>query len=269
LSLRVVRTANAYEGSEIADMASTQVTIAEVVPLLRRFARALIGRRDIADDYVVLSLERFAAEGPAAAPADVRLALLRLLYEALFDHPPEAVPPADGLPAVVMRLPLPHRAALLLHALEEASYAEIAAVLGVAETGAARLYREALGAVRRFCFGNVLVIEFDGRHARYLTRLVRKAGYTVIGTATSRDEAIALTARTSPGLIVADAGGASGADTFGWLENHWSVPIVLVGARPGSSTCGSNPGGHGAHAAMDRPCQPQALRDALARVMPA
>jgi|GEM_PF-2010047 len=248
-------------------MASTDVTtMAAAVPLLRRFSRALLGDRDVADDYVALALERGAAQGAPATPTDLKLDLLRLLYETAFDQPPPPAPrPAEGLPAAVMRLPLPNRAALLLRALEGMTFAETATVLSVAETDAARLYRQAVGRLRRFCFGNVLVVEFDGRYARYLTRLVRKAGYTVIGTATSRDEAIALTAHATPGLIVADVGGKGDADTLGWLHDHWTIPIVLIRTAE-EHACTSHPFGI---ASVNKPFEPQALRDALARIIPA
>lgn len=250
-------------------------TVREALPLLRRYARALLGDGDLADEYVARSLAALIrADKPAAAPAEaefrlVQLRLFRLLHCAIEEAPPDRVgQPPDGLPAAVMRLPLPERAVLLLCALEDLSLTEAAAILGIAEDDAARRHRRAAGMLRRMCFGNAVVIECDRRHVRYLARLVQRAGCTVIGTAAGPDEAIAAVMRASPGLIVADISGCRNAGSLQalkWILGHKPVPIILVTGQPRLLQPQSVPLGA---QVVTKPCRPADIRDALARMIP-
>ncbi len=246
-------------------------TVQEALPALRRYARALLGEGDLADEYVARSLAALiSVDEAAAAPAEVGLRLFRLLHCALEKAPPHRFgEPPDGLAAIIMRLSVPERAVLLLRALEGLPLAAAAAILGIAETDAARRYRQATGTLRRLCFGNTVVIECDRHHVRYLSRLVQKAGCTVIGTAIGPDEAIAAVLRASPGLIVADISGCRNAGSrraLKWILDHKPVPIILVTGhsehlQPLSIPLGAQ--------VVTKPCRPADIRNALARMVPA
>ena len=124
------------------------------VPRLRRYARALAGNRDDADDLVQDTLERaWSRAGLWRSVADMRAWLFaimhnlhvdalrrgRLTMQAMDEDTPEgATPPTQGdrlavldLQAALDRLAPEQREVLLLVALEDMPYADIAQTLGI------------------------------------------------------------------------------------------------------------------------------------------
>ena len=124
------------------------------VPRLRRYARALVNNRDDADDLVQDTLERaLAREALWQGVADMRAWLFGVMHNLhvdgvrrpklhtvmLDDDTPEVpVAAAQGerlalldLQAALERLPVEQREIILLVALEDMSYAEVAATLGI------------------------------------------------------------------------------------------------------------------------------------------
>ena len=124
------------------------------VPRLRRYARALAGNRDDADDLVQDTLERaWSRAGLWRSVVDMRAWLFGIMHnlhvDALRrgrlavvpideDTPEAAVPPAQGerlavldLQAALDRLAPEQREVLLLVALEDMAYADIARTLDI------------------------------------------------------------------------------------------------------------------------------------------
>ncbi len=124
------------------------------VPRLRRYARALAGNRDDADDLVQDTLERAWARASLwRNVGDMRAWLFSVMHNlhvdalrrgrlavvpADEDTPEDAAAPTQGdrlavrdLQAALDRLPPEQREVLLLVALEDMSYADIAATLGL------------------------------------------------------------------------------------------------------------------------------------------
>ena len=124
------------------------------VPRLRRYARALSGNRDDADDLVQDTLERaLTRSGTWAGVADMRAWLFAIMHNvhvdgirrpkvqtvAMDDDTPEvpvAATQADRLAVLDLQtaleqLPADQREILLLVGLEDLSYAEVAQTLGV------------------------------------------------------------------------------------------------------------------------------------------
>ncbi len=124
------------------------------VPRLRRYARALAGNRDDADDLVQDTLERACAKSSLwRGVADMRAWLFCIMHNlhvdgvrrprlhtvVLDDATPEVpvAPTQDDrlavldLQAALERLPVEQREIVLLVALEDMSYAEVAATLGI------------------------------------------------------------------------------------------------------------------------------------------
>jgi len=124
------------------------------VPRLRRYARALAGNRDDADDLVQDTLERaWSRAGLWRNVADMRAWLFgimhnlhvdalrrgRLAVVALDDDTPDAVAPPPqasraaelDLQSALERLSPEQREVLLLVALEDMAYADIARTLGI------------------------------------------------------------------------------------------------------------------------------------------
>ena len=124
------------------------------VPRLRRYARALVGNRDDADDLVQDTLERALTKSALwRGVADMRAWLFGMMHNlhvdgvrrpklhtvVLDDDTPEVpVVPTQGerlavldLQAALERLPVEQREIILLVALEDMSYVEVASTLGI------------------------------------------------------------------------------------------------------------------------------------------
>ena len=127
--------------------------LVELIPRLRRYARALVGERSSADDLVQDTLERaWAKLHLYRRGTDLRAWLFTVMHnvhvnrvratrpvDPLEDEMPELAQrgtQADGLlvrdlDRAIARLPADQRAVLLLVTLEEMSYEEVARTLGI------------------------------------------------------------------------------------------------------------------------------------------
>jgi RNA polymerase sigma factor (sigma-70 family) len=127
--------------------------LVELIPRLRRYARALVGDRMTADDLVQDTLERaWAKLHLYRRGTDLRAWLFTVMHnvhvnriratravDPLEDDMPElAQPPREpdallvrDLDRAIARLPADQRAVLLLVTLEEMSYEEVARTLGI------------------------------------------------------------------------------------------------------------------------------------------
>lgn len=124
------------------------------VPRLRRYARALAGNRDDADDLVQDTLERaWSRAGLWRGVADMRAWLFGIMHNLHVDGvrrrrldtvpldadtPDPPVPPAQAqrhalrdLQAALERLPTEQKEVVLLVALEDMAYADVARTLGI------------------------------------------------------------------------------------------------------------------------------------------
>ncbi len=139
--------------------------ITEHIPRLRRYARALVGDPYAADDLVQDTIERAIKKRHLWRPgSDLRAWLFTIMHnvfvnqlrsrrahpeEALDDDSLPAVAPADGvqleirdLQTALAALPPEQRAVVLLVGLEQLTYAEVAAALGIPiGTVMSRLFR--------------------------------------------------------------------------------------------------------------------------------
>ena len=128
-------------------------SIVELIPRLRRYARALAGDRTAADDLVQDTLERsWSKLHLYRRGTDLRAWMFTIMHNVyvnqlramrpsvpLDDKMPELTQPAResdalvlrDLDAAIRRLPPEQREVLLLVALEEMSYEEAAATLGI------------------------------------------------------------------------------------------------------------------------------------------
>lgn len=142
----------------------SQALLAEL-PRLRRYARALVGERAAADDLVQDTLERAWARSSQWRPgSELRTWLFAIMHNLRIDQLRRQAPPTQplddsfvepptratqsdalelgDLAAALAQLPEEQRAVLLLVGLEEMSYADIAASLGIpAGTVMSRLAR--------------------------------------------------------------------------------------------------------------------------------
>ena len=91
---------------------------------------------------------------------------------------------------------------------------------------------------------DVLIIEDDTFIAMELETLVESLGHRVLGVARTHAEAMALTKKKRPGLILADiqlADGSSGLDAVNDLLKTFEVPVIFITAYPERFLTGERP----------------------------
>ena len=91
---------------------------------------------------------------------------------------------------------------------------------------------------------DVLIIEDDTFIAMELETLVEGLGHRVLGVARTHAEALALTKRKRPGLILADiqlADGSSGLEAVNELLASFEAPVIFITAYPERFLTGERP----------------------------
>ena len=191
--------------------------VAQYLPFLRRYARALTGNQASGDAYVAATLEALIADRSVLEdPKGPRVALYRLftkIWNSLSVNGTAGLPDAalPGEQKLANITPLP-RQAFLLVALE-----------GFSEPDAAR------------------VLDID---VMKLRGLVEGLGHRVLGVARTHAEALALTKKKRPGLILADiqlADGSSGLEAVNELLATFEAPVIFITAYPERFLTGERP----------------------------
>ncbi|MBS0528241.1 MAG: response regulator, partial [Proteobacteria bacterium] len=205
-------------------MSRSQV-VAEHLPLLRRYARALTGNQASGDAYVGAMLEALLQDGALLDERNGPRAGLFRLFTQIWnsvainddaDIVPVSAPTEQRLTNIT---PLPRQAFLLL-SLEGFSEEEVAFILQTDITEVRKLTGTAGREMAEEIATDVLIIEDETFIAMDLESLVKNLGHRVIGVARTHADAIALAKTKSPGLILADiqlADGSSGLDAVNEL----------------------------------------------------
>jgi DNA-directed RNA polymerase specialized sigma24 family protein len=224
-------------------------TVAQYVPQLRRYARALTASQSAGDAYVAASLEALIAD-PAVIEQESapRVALYRLftkIWNSISINgekgAPETKLPGDQKLANITPLP---RQAFLLIALEGFSEAEAARILDLDVATLRGLIDESGRELAAEIATDVLIIEDDPYIAMELEGLVEGLGHRVLGVARTHDEALALARKKKPGLILADiqlADNSSGLDAVNDLLGAFEVPVIFITAFPERFLTGERP----------------------------
>ena len=223
--------------------------VAQYLPFLRRYARALAGSQASGDVYVTAALEAL-IEDPKAIDdsGGARVALYRLFTKiwgsvGINGEPPLMDPdiPADTRLASLTPLP---RQAFLLVALEGFSEEDAARVLDVDVARLRSLVEESGRELAAEIATDVLIIEDETFIAMDLESLVESLGHRVVGVARTHTEALALARKKTPGLILADiqlADGSSGLDAVNELLRTFEVPVIFITAYPERFLTGERP----------------------------
>src|ERR1700709_648239 len=214
--------------------------VAEHLPLLRRYARALTGNQASGDAYVGAMLEALLQDqsllderhGPRAA-------LFRLFTQiwnsVSLNEDAEVIPLSSPSERRLSNItPLPRQAFLLL-SLEGFSEEEVSFVLAVDVAEARKLTDTAGREMAAEIATDVLIIEDETFIAMDLESLVKNLGHRGIGVARTHPDAVALAKNKKPGLILADiqlADGSSGLDAVNELLRVFEVPVVFITAYP-------------------------------------
>ncbi|MGJ4952941.1 response regulator [Bradyrhizobium sp. HKCCYLS20291] len=223
--------------------------VAEHLPLLRRYARALTGSQGSGDAYVGAMLEAL-IQDPALLDERYgpRAALFRLFTQiwnsvALNDDAEVATLPMPPERRLSNITPLPRQAFLLL-SLEGFPEEEVAFVLDIDVAETRRLADAAGRELAAEIATDVLIIEDETFIAMDLESLVKNLGHNVIGVARTHADAVALAKNKKPGLILADiqlADGSSGLDAVNELLRTFEVPVVFITAYPERFLTGERP----------------------------
>jgi len=223
--------------------------VAEHLPLLRRYARALTGNQASGDAYVAAMLEA-ALQDPAMLDESKgpRAGLFRLftkIWNSVSINENVDVVPLHARPEQRLSniTPLPRQVFLLL-SLEGFSEGEVAFILDC-NVKDVRGYSEMAGReLAAEIATDVLIIEDETFIAMDLESLVKNLGHNVIGVARTHKDAIELVRRKTPGLILADiqlADGSSGLDAVNEMLKNFEVPVVFITAYPERFLTGERP----------------------------
>ncbi len=225
--------------------------IAEHLPYLRRYARALCGTQKSGDAYVRASLETIVAD-PSVIGSDTapRVALYRLFHKlwgsANVDlrSVASSKPQVAGVEKKLGELTPARRQALLLTAMEGFNVGDTARILDVSEEEVKQMVAQAVREISDQPSTKVLIIEDEPIISLDLQSIVREMGHTVAAIATTRDEAVSAARKTEPGLVLADiklADGSSGIDAVRQILSEVQVPIVFITAYPERLLTGERP----------------------------
>ena len=223
--------------------------VAEHLPLLRRYARALTGSQGSGDAYVGAMLEAL-IQDPALLDEryGARAGLFRLFTQiwnsvALNDDADVATLPMPPERRLSNITPLPRQAFLLL-SLEGFPEEEVAFILDIDVAETRRLADAAGRELAAEIATDVLIIEDETFIAMDLESLIKNLGHNVIGVARTHADAVALAKNKKPGLILADiqlADGSSGLDAVNELLRTFEVPVVFITAYPERFLTGERP----------------------------
>jgi CheY-like chemotaxis protein len=223
--------------------------VAQHVPYLRRYARALTGNQSSGDAYVAAALEALVKEPSLVdVTENQRVALFRL-FSAIWnsvevngtaDRVVNLGPAARHLGQIT---PMP-RQAFLLVSVEAFSEQDAATILDVDRQSLQNLVEESGRELAAQIATDILIIEDEALIALDLEHLVESLGHRVIGIARTRSEAIALSKAKRPGLILADiqlADGSSGLEAVNDLLSSFEVPVIFITAYPERYLTGERP----------------------------
>jgi DNA-directed RNA polymerase specialized sigma24 family protein len=228
-------------------------TLAEEIPYLRRYARALTGAQDVGDKYAITTLEAVVAEPTLVGDApDARLALFKAFHGIWSSSGGalEASAPADDLLEARAQWRLEHlsentREVLLLRTIEGFSIDAIAQIMSLPDAEVEGLYARAMDEMGDMVTGDILIIEDEGIISMDLKSIVTGMGHKVTDIARTRDEAVAKGTAAVPDLILADiqlADKSSGVDAVNdLLAALGDRPVIFITAFPERLLTGDRP----------------------------
>jgi DNA-directed RNA polymerase specialized sigma24 family protein/CheY-like chemotaxis protein len=222
--------------------------VAQHLPYLRRYARALSGNQASGDAYVAATLEAL-IQDPAVLEdgASTRIALYQLftkIWNSVALNGKAAA--AQGAPVerhLAQIAPMP-RQAFLLVALEGLSEDDAAKVLNVDVPKLRGLVEDSGRELAAEIATDVLIIEDETFIALDLEGLVEGLGHRVLGVARTHAEALVLGKAKRPGVIIADiqlADGSSGLEAVNEMLRSFEVPVIFITAYPERFLTGERP----------------------------
>jgi CheY-like chemotaxis protein len=230
-----------------ADLATT---IGQILPYLRRYARALTGSQDTGDRFAAATLEAVLEDSTAlSAFGDPRLGLFHAFHLVWSSAGAPLGDPDTRYSAIAQThmagLTPNSREALLLKAIEGFTVAEVGKIMQISTEEALHLVAAAMEEMEGSVAGRVMVIEDEAIIAMDITAIVDEMGHSVTGVARTRKEAVALAASERPDLILADiqlADRSSGIDAVNDILAQFNdIPVIFITAFPERLLTGDKP----------------------------
>lgn len=224
--------------------------VADSLPFLRRYARALTGSQDTGDRYAQATLEVL-IEDPSLLSEGLlpRVALFRCFHKVWRSAGAPLGPPDTHLSRRAQqhmaRLTGNSREALLLFAIEEFEPRQIAAIMDIDPEEVLQLIAAARHEMLESVAGDIMIIEDEAIIAMDIEAIVRDLGHRVTGVARTRAEAVNLAASHRPDLILADiqlADRSSGIDAVKEiLAQFEDIPVIFITGFPERLLTGKRP----------------------------
>ena len=223
--------------------------VAQHLPYLRRYGRALTGSQTSGDAYVAATLEALVKDPDLLDSEDLpRVALFRLFSTIWNSLAVNGISDPVGSDLAAERnlnqITAKPRQAFLLVSVEGFSEEQAARILDVDASTLLKLVEEAGRELAAQLATDVLIIEDEALIALDLEALVENLGHKVIGVARTRTEAVTIARTKPPGLILSDiqlADGSSGLGAVDDLLNTFEVPVIFITAYPERFLTGLRP----------------------------
>ncbi|MCW1934482.1 response regulator [Pararhodobacter zhoushanensis] len=226
------------------------VIVADLLPFLRRYARALSGNQSTGDRYAAATLEALLTDRSVFDEGHSHKVALFKSFHAIWSTSGALTESTDsGISARAQRhlsrLAPNTREVLLLRTIEEFTEDEIAEIMGVEKSEVTELYRIALRDMEDSIAGRVLIIEDEAIIALDLQSIVADMGHRITGVAPTHKAATALFGKERPDLILSDiqlADGSSGIEAVNEiLKSAADVPVIFITAFPERLLTGDRP----------------------------
>lgn len=226
------------------------VKVANLLPYLRRYARALTGSQTSGDSYAAATLEALLTDRSVFEEGySDKVALFRTFHLIWSSAGAPVEVEDDGIAQRAQRhlakLTSNTREALLLRTVEEFSNDEIAQVMQIDTDEVAHLVEVARREMEDSVKGRVLVIEDEAIIAMDLQDIVAEMGHAITGVARTASGAVQLAGKERPDLILSDiqlADGSSGIDAVNEiLQAAADIPVIFITAFPERLLTGDRP----------------------------
>ncbi|GFE66113.1 response regulator [Litoreibacter roseus] len=236
--------------SDTANSPKLSAQIAEHLPFLRRYARALTGSQRSGDNYAAATLEAILQDTSIFdAGQSVRVTLFRCFHTIWRSAGAVVSEEESGLAARAQKhlatLTTNAREALLLRTVEEFSVEEIAQIMETDTNEVELLLSAAETEMQDNVSGRILIIEDEAVIAMDLEAMVSDVGHRVTGVARTHENAVAIGKAERPDLILADiqlADNSSGIDAVQDLLAHFGdIPVIFITAFPERLLTGEKP----------------------------
>lgn len=224
--------------------------IAQELPYLRRYARALTGNQASGDRFAAATLESLLVDPSVlGASPSPKIGLFHAFHLVWSSAGAPASEPEDRMTARALahmsRLTPNSREVLLLRSIEGFMVQDIAVIMQLDEDEVESLLHAAHAEMEQAVTGRVMVIEDEAIIAMDICAIVSEIGHSVTGVARTRADAVALAGREKPDLILADiqlADNSSGIDAVNdILADLGAIPVIFITAFPERLLTGDKP----------------------------